>query len=56
MYDIIIGPGSGGLGLSSFMNKAGFTVLLDDRADHHIGGDCLNSGCTPSKTLKWLYH
>ncbi|MBT4541659.1 MAG: NAD(P)/FAD-dependent oxidoreductase [Candidatus Magasanikbacteria bacterium] len=61
MYDIIIiGAGSAGLGLSSFMNKAGFTVLLVDRADHHIGGDCLNFGCVPSKALihvaKQIWH
>ncbi|MBS3168670.1 NAD(P)/FAD-dependent oxidoreductase [Candidatus Woesearchaeota archaeon] len=51
-YDIIcIGAGSGGLGTSMFMNKAGFKVLLIDKSDRSIGGDCLNHGCVPSKAL-----
>jgi pyruvate/2-oxoglutarate dehydrogenase complex dihydrolipoamide dehydrogenase (E3) component len=51
-YDIIvIGAGSGGLSVSLFMHQAGFRTLLIDRADHHIGGDCLNDGCVPSKAL-----
>jgi pyruvate/2-oxoglutarate dehydrogenase complex dihydrolipoamide dehydrogenase (E3) component len=48
---IIIGAGSGGLNIASFMNKAGFTVLLIDKNDENIGGDCLNFGCVPSKAL-----
>lgn len=51
-YDIIcIGAGSGGLNIASFMNKAGFKVLLIDKKDETIGGDCLNFGCVPSKAL-----
>lgn len=51
-YDIIvIGAGSGGLNIASFMNKAGFSVLLIDKTDKNIGGDCLNFGCVPSKAL-----
>lgn len=51
-YDIIIiGAGSGGLNIASFMNRAGFKVLLIDKSDKHIGGDCLNFGCVPSKAL-----
>jgi pyruvate/2-oxoglutarate dehydrogenase complex dihydrolipoamide dehydrogenase (E3) component len=51
-YDIIvIGAGSGGLSVSLFMQQAGFRTLLIDRSDHHIGGDCLNDGCVPSKAL-----
>jgi pyruvate/2-oxoglutarate dehydrogenase complex dihydrolipoamide dehydrogenase (E3) component len=51
-YDIIvIGAGSGGLSVSLFMHKAGFKVLLIDRSDQQIGGDCLNDGCVPSKAL-----
>ncbi|MDQ3550119.1 MAG: FAD-dependent oxidoreductase [Bacteroidota bacterium] len=51
-YDIIIiGAGSAGLSVSLFMNKVGFNVLLIDKTDHHIGGDCLNDGCVPSKAL-----
>ncbi len=48
---IIIGAGSGGLNIASFMNSIGLAVLLIDRSDEHIGGDCLNTGCVPSKAL-----
>lgn len=51
-YDIIvIGAGSGGLGVSLFMAKAGLKTLLVDKSDELIGGDCLNFGCVPSKAL-----
>jgi len=51
-YDIIIiGAGSAGLNIAGFMNKAGFKVLLIDKSDENIGGDCLNFGCIPSKAL-----
>jgi pyruvate/2-oxoglutarate dehydrogenase complex dihydrolipoamide dehydrogenase (E3) component len=48
---IVIGAGSGGLNIASFMNKSGFKVLLIDKSDEGIGGDCLNFGCIPSKAL-----
>jgi len=48
---IVIGAGSGGLNIAGFMNKAGFRVLLIDKSDKNIGGDCLNFGCVPSKAL-----
>lgn len=48
---IVIGAGSGGLNIAGFMNRAGFKVLLIDKSDKHIGGDCLNFGCVPSKAL-----
>lgn len=48
---IVIGAGSGGLNIASFMNSIGLKVLLIDRSDAHIGGDCLNTGCIPSKAL-----
>ncbi|MCB9810709.1 MAG: FAD-dependent oxidoreductase [Candidatus Nomurabacteria bacterium] len=52
MYDIIIiGAGSGGLNVASFMNSIGLKVLLIDKSADHIGGDCLNTGCVPSKAL-----
>lgn len=51
-YDIIvIGAGSGGLGISLFMAKVGLKTLLIDKTDADIGGDCLNYGCVPSKAL-----
>ena len=48
---IVIGAGSGGLNIAGFMNRVGFRVLLIDKSDEHIGGDCLNFGCVPSKAL-----
>jgi pyruvate/2-oxoglutarate dehydrogenase complex dihydrolipoamide dehydrogenase (E3) component len=54
-YDIIvIGAGSGGLGVSLFMAKVGLKTLLIDKTDEAIGGDCLNYGCVPSKALLHL--
>ncbi len=51
-YDlVVIGAGSGGLGVSLFMAKVGLKTLLIDKSDEHIGGDCLNFGCVPSKAL-----
>jgi pyruvate/2-oxoglutarate dehydrogenase complex dihydrolipoamide dehydrogenase (E3) component len=51
-YDIVvIGCGSGGLSVGLFMNKAGFKVLMVEKTDEHIGGECLNDGCVPSKAL-----
>jgi pyruvate/2-oxoglutarate dehydrogenase complex dihydrolipoamide dehydrogenase (E3) component len=51
-YDIIVmGAGSGGLGVSLFMAKTGLKTLLVDKTDKDIGGDCLNYGCVPSKAL-----
>lgn len=48
---IVIGTGSAGLSVGLFMNEAGFKVLMIDKSDHHIGGECLNDGCVPSKAL-----
>ncbi len=48
---IVIGAGSGGLNVASFANRIGLKVLLVDKTDKSIGGDCLNSGCVPSKAL-----
>ena len=51
-YDIIvIGAGSGGLSVGLTMNKFGFKVLMVEKTDEHIGGECLNDGCVPSKAL-----
>jgi pyruvate/2-oxoglutarate dehydrogenase complex dihydrolipoamide dehydrogenase (E3) component len=52
MYDVIvIGAGSGGLNIAVFMNMLKLNVLLIDKSDPNIGGDCLNTGCIPSKAL-----
>ena len=48
---IVIGAGSGGLNIAAFINRIGLTVLLIDKHDQTIGGDCLNFGCVPSKAL-----
>jgi len=48
---IVVGAGSGGLNIAGFMNRAGFKVLLISKTDKDIGGDCLNTGCVPSKSL-----
>lgn len=48
---IVIGAGAGGLNIASFMNKVGLSVLLIDKDETSIGGDCLNFGCVPSKAL-----
>lgn len=51
-YDIIvIGAGSGGLNIASFFSRLNMKVLLIDKKEESIGGDCLNTGCVPSKAL-----
>lgn len=51
-YDLIaIGAGSAGLGVAISMKRLGFDVLMVEREDHRIGGDCLNDGCVPSKAI-----
>ncbi len=51
-YDVVvIGAGSGGLGVAIGMAKFGFNVLLIDKKAEHFGGECLNTGCVPSKAL-----
>ena len=52
MYDlIVIGAGSGGLSVALPMHEFGFNVLLIDKSDKALGGECLNDGCVPSKAL-----
>lgn len=49
-FDIaIIGGGSGGLSLASGSAQLGLKVALIE--GHKMGGDCLNYGCVPSKSL-----
>ncbi len=49
-YDIIvIGAGSGGLVVASGAAGIGAKVLLIE--GNKMGGDCLNTGCVPSKTF-----
>src|SRR5260370_40293708 len=49
-YDLtIIGGGSGGLTAARIASSLGAHVLLIDK--ERLGGDCLYSGCVPSKSL-----
>jgi dihydrolipoamide dehydrogenase len=49
-YDMtIIGGGSGGLTAARIAMALGANVLLVDK--ERLGGDCLNYGCVPSKSL-----
>ncbi len=51
-YDlIVIGAGSGGLGASLAAHTIGLDVLLIEKNAQNVGGDCLNSGCVPSKAI-----
>ena len=51
-YDaIIIGAGSGGLNIAMTLHALGLTPLLIEKDADNIGGDCLNTGCVPSKAL-----
>lgn len=45
----IIGAGSGGLSLAAGAVQMGASVVLIEAAE--MGGDCLNTGCVPSKAL-----
>ncbi|WP_119306047.1 dihydrolipoyl dehydrogenase family protein [Cohaesibacter haloalkalitolerans] len=45
----IIGAGSGGLTVAAAMAAFGETVVLFEKGD--MGGDCLNTGCVPSKAM-----
>lgn len=52
IFDIIvIGAGSGGLNVSGFFSRLSLKILVIDKAEINIGGDCLNTGCVPSKAL-----
>ena len=45
----VIGAGSGGLSVAAAAAAFGVPVVLIER--HKMGGDCLNTGCVPSKAL-----
>ena len=47
---VVIGGGPGGLVVASVAAQVGLRVTLIEKSDH-LGGDCLHSGCVPSKTL-----
>jgi len=46
---IVIGSGQGGVPLARYLADSGrATMLVESR---HIGGTCINYGCTPTKTM-----
>jgi pyruvate/2-oxoglutarate dehydrogenase complex dihydrolipoamide dehydrogenase (E3) component len=46
---IVIGSGQGGTPLAGALAAAGWRTALIERT--HIGGTCVNEGCTPTKTM-----
>lgn len=46
---IVIGSGQGGKPLCLALAKAGWKTAIVERA--HVGGTCINTGCTPTKTM-----
>ena len=49
-YDaIVIGSGQGGNPLSMALARANLRTALIERS--HVGGTCINEGCTPTKTM-----
>jgi len=50
----IIGAGSGGLSVAAGAAQMGAAVVLVEK--HRMGGDCLNTGCVPSKALLAAAH
>ncbi len=51
MIDLaVIGGGPAGLVIASVASQAGLKVLLAEKSGR-LGGDCLHTGCVPSKTL-----
>jgi pyruvate/2-oxoglutarate dehydrogenase complex dihydrolipoamide dehydrogenase (E3) component len=46
---IIIGSGQGGTPLARALAHAGWKTALIER--EHVGGTCVNEGCTPTKTM-----
>src|SRR5260370_30887189 len=49
-YDaIVIGAGQAGGPLSTTLARAGWKTAIIERV--HVGGTCINEGCTPTKTM-----
>ena len=49
-YDaIVIGSGQAGTPLSFRLAGIGWQVALIEKS--HLGGTCINTGCTPTKTM-----
>ena len=50
----VIGAGSGGLTVAAVAAQLGAGTILIERGA--MGGDCLNTGCVPSKALLAVEH
>src|SRR6185312_10094312 len=49
-YDaIVIGAGQAGVPLAGALARSGRRTALVER--EHVGGTCINEGCTPTKTM-----
>jgi pyruvate/2-oxoglutarate dehydrogenase complex dihydrolipoamide dehydrogenase (E3) component len=49
-YDAaVIDSGQGGTPLSGAIAEAGWSIALTE--SEHVGGTCVNEGCTPTKTM-----
>jgi pyruvate/2-oxoglutarate dehydrogenase complex dihydrolipoamide dehydrogenase (E3) component len=49
-YDtVVVGAGQGGGPLASALARSGRRTILIER--EHVGGTCINTGCTPTKTM-----
>src|SRR5215218_3447424 len=49
-YDaVVIGSGQGGNPLARALAEAGWKTAIIER--EHVGGTCINEGCTPTKTM-----
>jgi pyruvate/2-oxoglutarate dehydrogenase complex dihydrolipoamide dehydrogenase (E3) component len=46
---IVIGSGQGGNPLCMALARAGIRTAIIERK--HVGGTCVNEGCTPTKTM-----
>ena len=51
---VVIGAGAAGLSVAAISAGLGLKVALVERG--RMGGDCLNSGCVPSKSLLAAAH
>ena len=50
VYDaVVIGAGQSGGPLSTALARAGYRTAIVER--EHVGGTCINVGCTPTKTM-----
>ena len=52
---VVIGGGPGGLVVASVAAQAGLKVTLVEKSER-LGGDCLHTGCVPSKALIHAAH